>query len=284
MQTKDLKGMKDYSREQISEFILESLKKNKEACLAMYKASKEDIGYFFIDDLLPEELAHECFQEFPSKSEMRELKSIREYKYVSAQMNEHSNLLEEILYAFQAPEVVNAIGKICKIESLFPDDSLYAGGLSLMGKNNFLLPHLDNSHDAERERWRVLNLLYYVTPDWDKKNGGNLEVWPNGPKHYPIEIVSRFNRLVVMATHGNSWHSVNQVKVDNNRCCISNYYFSNQPLKNEDNFHVTTFRARPRQKLLNAVLKVDSEIRMWARKVFKKGVRKNPHIYKKDKS
>jgi Rps23 Pro-64 3,4-dihydroxylase Tpa1-like proline 4-hydroxylase len=213
---------------------------------------------------------------------MRLLKSLREYKYISAQMNKHHNLLEKVIYAFQEERVTKLIGEICGINSLYADESLYAGGLSLMAQNNFLHPHLDNSHDAERERWRILNLLYYVTPNWNKENGGHLELWPNGPRKEPVVIESKFNRLVVMATHDKSWHSVNKVMVNRNRCCISNYYFSDYPLKESDKFHVTKFRGRPEDTLTNFVLDCDASLRMLIRKVFKKGIRKNPHIYKKD--
>ena len=265
----------------LSELIYNKIKDYQAELKASYEASKNDIGFFYIDDLLPEELAKQCFEVFPKTSEMRCLKSMREYKYVSAQMDEHHELLEQVLYAFQDSKVVNLIGEICNIDSLYADESLYAGGLSQMAHHNFLNPHLDNSHDAERERWRILNLLYYVTPEWKTENGGHLELWPKGPKKEPVQIDSKFNRLVVMATHDKSWHSVNQVVVDRSRCCISNYYFSDTPLKENDKFHVTKFRGRPKDTLTNIILDLDANLRMLVRKVFKKGIRKNPHVYKK---
>ncbi|MEZ4802160.1 MAG: 2OG-Fe(II) oxygenase [Gelidibacter sp.] len=274
--------MKDAESIEISELIYEEIKAKQAVLTEMYNQSEPQIGYFYIDDLLPETLAQKCYELFPDKSEMRCLKSMREYKHVSAQMNKHHPFLEAVIYAFQAPKIVELIGDICGINSLYADGSLYAGGLSLMAKDNFLNPHLDNSHDAERERWRVLNLLYYVTPDWKKENGGHLELWPNGPKKDPVLIESKFNRLVVMATHDRSWHSVNQVTVDGSRCCISNYYFSDEPLKNTDRFHVTKFRGRPEDTFTNIILDLDANLRMFIRKIFKKGIRKNPHIYKKD--
>ena len=124
-------------------------------------------------------------------------------------------------------------------------------------------------------------MLYYVTPDWEIANGGNLEIWPNGPKNEPILIESKFNRLVVMATHDTSWHSVNKVQVNRDRCCISNYYFSYNPLKEIDKFHVTKYRGRPKDTFTNLILDVDANLRMLIRKFFKKGIRKSPHIYKK---
>ncbi|WP_299890764.1 2OG-Fe(II) oxygenase [uncultured Lacinutrix sp.] len=265
----------------IANYIFNSILKQKESIAKQYNASKNTIGFFYIDDVLPVDLAKRCFEVFPKPEEMNMLKSLKEYKYVSAQMNEHNELLEKVIYAFQDPKIVKVIGELCNIKSLFPDDSLYAGGLSLMKLDNFLNPHLDNSHDANRDRWRVLNLLYYVTPNWKKENGGHLELWPNGPKKEPLLIESKFNRLIVMATHQTSWHSVNKVTVNASRCCISNYFFSDNALKEKDKFHVTKFRGRPDQTLTNIILDADAQLRMLVRKIFKKGVRKNPHVYKK---
>ncbi len=57
----------------------------------------------FIDSLLPETAAQEIFSAFPDTSEMMLKKSLREFKYVAAQMNQYNPLLEEIVYAFQDP-------------------------------------------------------------------------------------------------------------------------------------------------------------------------------------
>ena len=57
------------------------------------------------------------------------------------------------------------------------DPSLYAGGISVMGQDDFLNPHIDNSHDGDQKLYRVVNLLYYVSPDWKEEYGGHLELW-----------------------------------------------------------------------------------------------------------
>jgi Rps23 Pro-64 3,4-dihydroxylase Tpa1-like proline 4-hydroxylase len=271
----------EISSQELVNHICDKLRSQKEDLIITYNSTKSNIGHFYIDNLLPKEVALECYNVFPSKDDMRCLNSIREYKYVSAQMNKHHPLLEKVLYAFQDDHVVQLISEICNVSTLYADKTLYAGGLSKMSKNNFLNPHLDNSHDAERERWRVFNLLYYVTPNWKLDDGGHLELWPNGPKKKPIIIESKFNRLAVMATHDASWHSVNKVKSEKaSRCCISNYYFSPNSLKATDKFHVTKYRGRPEETLKNIILDADAQLRMLLRKIFKKGIRKNPHIYK----
>jgi Rps23 Pro-64 3,4-dihydroxylase Tpa1-like proline 4-hydroxylase len=236
----------------------------------------------YIDNLLPEEEVRKVNAAFPDKSTMMLKKSLREHKYVAAQMDKYNPVLEEIIYAFQEPNIVKVVGDITGIKDMIPDSHLYAGGISLMAKDNFLNPHLDNSHDKNRELYRVLNLLFYVTPDWSHENGGNLELWDNGPKEPQREITSHFNRLALMATHQKSWHSVSQVTVDRSRCCVSNYYFSEKPLEDHEYFHVTSFRGRPEQPLRDMVLQGDIALRQGIRNVFKKGIVDSPHLYQKD--
>lgn len=267
----------------LSNLILKKIIEKKTELSLQYENSKSRIGYFYLDEVLPEELALKIYEVFPQPEKMVQKKSLRENKYVAAQMDKYHPLLEQVIYAFQDPRIVDVVKEICKIQSAYPDEHLYAGGISMMGKDQFLNPHLDNSHDKDRNRWRVLNLLYYVTPGWKEEYGGNLELWPGGLKEEQIIVHSKFNRLVVMATHNRSLHSVSPVTFKGFRCCVSNYYFSDTPLQESDQFHVTSFRARPQEKLKDTILQTDTWLRMNIRKLFKKGIVENPHVYMKEK-
>ena len=268
-------------REELAKIIFQNLQANKEVLRKQYENSKNEIGFFYLDNVFPESLATEIATKFPNLEDTIKRKNLKELKYTAFQMDKYDTLLEEVIYAFQDEKIVETISEICNLTEIYPDENLYAGGLSLMAKNNFLNPHLDNSHDKDRNRWRVLNLLYYVTPDWKLENGGNLEIWPKGIKNEPITIVSKFNRLAVMATHQNSWHSVSKVEKEAIRYCVSNYYFSDNPLLDTDQFHVTTFRGWSSESVKDVLLQVDNRLRSGLRKIFKKGVRENPHQYKK---
>ena len=269
------------NRTELAYLICNQLTKNRDTLKSQFLKSKDAIGYFFIDDLLPEALALEIHNKFPSTAMAVRKKNLREFKFTAYQMDNYDALLEEVIYAFQDDKVIQLISDICGLEEVYGDENLYAGGLSLMEKDNYLNPHLDNSHDKDRNRWRVLNLLYYVTPNWKLENGGNLEIWPNGLKQAQTTIENKFNRLVVMTTHQKSWHSVSKVLKEDVRCCISNYYFSNQPFLESDRFHVTTFRGRSSEKVKDLFLRIDNGLRSNMRKLFKKGVRENPHQYNK---
>tara|TARA_R110002073_G_scaffold279026_1_gene442873 strand:+ start:115189 stop:116028 length:840 start_codon:yes stop_codon:yes gene_type:complete len=270
----------EYTRAIIASFIVKNLQKQKDRLKSQFSESKMEIGFFYLDNALPEKLANILYNHFPKPENTVLKKTLKEYKHIAYKMDQYNAILEEAIYAFQDERVVSLIQEICELEPILPDENLYAGGLSLMQKHHFLNPHLDNSHDKDRKLWRVLNLLYYVTPNWESSYGGNLELWSNGLEKDPIIITSKFNRLVVMATHQSSWHSVSKINHDKIRCCISNYYFSETPLLETDKFHVTSFRGRPKERLKDIILKIDNSMRMGLRKIFKKGIRENPHKYK----
>ena len=205
-------------------------------------------------------------------------RSLREVKYVAAQMDRYDRLLEESIYAFQEPGIVERVEAITGLKALEPDTHLYAGGISLMSPGHYLNPHIDNSHDKMRERYRVLNLLFYVSPEWPADEGGNLELWPQGLRGRPTTLVSRFNRLVVMLTHQHSWHSVSRNAAKADRCCVSNYYFSKLPPGGSHYYHVTEFFGRPEQPLRNVLLCADN----WVRTVIRTRMPwafKNRHFY-----
>jgi Rps23 Pro-64 3,4-dihydroxylase Tpa1-like proline 4-hydroxylase len=240
------------------------------------------INHFVIDDLLPDAWAKRIREAFPSSDTMSLKDSLRERKFVAAQMDKYDPVLEESVYAFQQPDVLERVAAITALRGLEPDDRLYNGGVSLMAPGHFLNPHIDNSHDMHRQRYRALNLLYYVSPDWTEQLGGNLELWPQGPKEAPLTIVSRFNRLAVMVTHSGSWHSVSRSLATRDRCCVSNYYFSKHPVRGvEDYFHVTTFRGRPEQPVRDLVLRADGSLRQLLRRLFPLGVKPTKHFYDK---
>lgn len=235
-------------------------------------------GYFYVDDLLPEGIAKSIYAAFPDPSALMLRKTIRERKYVTSQMDRCNALLEECVYAFQDPRVVQAIASITGLEALEPDEKLYAGGISVMGEGHFLHPHLDNSHDMDRQRYRVLNLLYYTSPDWPDDVGGNLELWPNGFTE-PCAIHAKFNRLLVIATNRSSWHSVSKIRTRRLRTCVSNYYFSPVSPEGLEYSHVTSFRGRPGQPFIDLALRADSAARATVRRFVKRGITK--HYYAK---
>jgi Rps23 Pro-64 3,4-dihydroxylase Tpa1-like proline 4-hydroxylase len=270
------------NRTAIADLIVARLEQAIDEIAADFQAPRR-IRCCQILNLLPPTLAAEIHSKFPASERMVLKHSIKENKHVAAQMNAFDPLVEEAVYAFQDPRVVEQIGRITGLTTLEPDQDLYAGGISAMSKGAYLRPHLDNSHDRKRERYRVLNLLYYVTPGWHEGDGGSLQVWDNGPGGEPRTFPSLFNSLVVMLTNKASWHSVNEVRHEGRRCCVSNYYFSRECPDESDYFHATSFRGEPGQVSSDLLMRADNAIRTTVLKVLGDKLWTNPHVYHRDR-
>lgn len=234
-----------------------------------------DTRHFMIDNLFPSDICKKIYDAYPKAGDgFFNRESFREKKRTSADLSSYDNILADITYAFQDQRVVALIANLVGFELIEPDPFLYAGGLSMMFLGDFLNPHVDNSHDAKREKYRRLNLLYYVSPDWKIENGGNFELW-NRQRTKPKIIAALTNRLVVMETNKTSWHSVSAITTESPRCCVSNYYFSKVSPDAHEYFHVTSFTGRPEEKLKRAIGIVDNAMRNLVSKTFKIGRGKN---------
>ena len=247
------------SVEHFSELIADRLQQESDRVRTEWSTLPSDRArHFVVDNLLPDDIANSVAEKFPKNGGFwRQLNSFRERKKTFAKLDELDSIIANITDAFHQSNVLSAIEALTAMPDLEADPSLYAGGISLMQQGDFLNPHIDNSHDGDRQRYRRLNLLYYVSPNWAAQNGGNLELWD---KHVtaPLEITSSFNRLVVMETDKTSWHSVNPVTANASRCCVSNYYFSKTSPDGSSYHHVTSFLGRPDQMMRRAVGRIDN--------------------------
>jgi len=247
----------------LSQIIEERLESNKDQLSRQFFSQNLNTTtkFFILDDLLPEKITLEIYKNFPDKSRFNFNDTFREKKLTFKNLNSLENpIIQNITDSFQMDNVIKTIEKITKIQNLGGDPSLYAGGLSRMDLTHFLNPHIDNSHDANKIRYRRFNLLFYVTPKIKESDGGNFELWDKKIKK-PLKISSTFNRLVVIETNKYSWHSVDPVCSDIQRCCVSNYYFSKSSPENKEYYHVTSYLGRPGERFRRIYGRIDNALR-----------------------
>lgn len=127
--------------------------------------------------------------------------------------------------------VVDELNSMLGIEDkLYPDPGLHGAGWHIHGNGGKLNVHLDYSIHPKLRLERKLNLIYYLSEDWDPEWGGNLELW-SGDEHTAKEKVKVvdcvFNRAVLFDTTQNSWHGFpDPIKCPKNkyRKSIAMYY------------------------------------------------------------
>ncbi|MDC0179270.1 2OG-Fe(II) oxygenase [Candidatus Pelagibacter sp.] len=255
--------MINYSADYLSEIISSRL---NDVILEKKKQWNEDskfhTNFFYIDNVLPKEIVTNIYHALNDVkiNFWNNRKTFRESKKEFVKLDNTNKIISNITEAFHKRKVLELIELITNINNLEADASLYAGGVSMMNNEDFLNPHIDNSHDSNKKKFRRLNLLFYVSPEWIENNGGNLELWDKNIEKCST-IVSKFNRLVVMKTDKKSWHSVNAVKINKPRYCVSNYYFTKQSPEDKNYYHVTSFNGRPNQKIRRIYSMIDNKIR-----------------------
>jgi Rps23 Pro-64 3,4-dihydroxylase Tpa1-like proline 4-hydroxylase len=235
--------------------IAERLTRDEEPLRAFWK-SATPVRHFVVDDLLDADEVAALARKMPPPSALTLKSSLRERKRVGVDVAHYDPSVGAHLFAFQDPRVVEAVTHITGLRGMHADPTLYASGISVMGRDDFLNPHLDNSHDGDQRDYRAINLLFYVSSGWREEFGGNLELWDTSVKQQRV-VSSRCNRLVVMETNTRSWHSVQKVRVDAPRLCVSNYYFSRFSPEDREYRNVTSFRGRPEERWKRAALWMD---------------------------
>lgn len=262
-------------KERLVELLVNKVSASKESLQEQWNNGNASVTrHFVIDNFIPDELCHLVYEDYMALKDNFIVGNFlfKQNKKTFTNLNDVSRQTKNLYSAFHDKRFVKVIEKIVNIKNLDPDPTLYAGGLTMMNQEDYLNPHIDNSHDRNRQKYRRINILFYITPEWSLENGGNLELW-NSDVSKSHCVVSKFNRLVIMETNNISWHSVSPVKANASRCCLSTYYFTIQSPEDFDYFHVTSFQGRPEQRFLRSISKFDNSMRRLVSKVLNRGRR-----------
>ena len=107
----------------------------------------------------------------------------------------------------------------------------------MIGRGGKLNIHLDYSIHPKLKLQRKLNLILYLSEDWNISWGGSLEFWShnqelNRPNQREVTIENIFNRAVIFDTTQNSWHGFPNPLTcpeDKYRKSIAVYYLTDPP-------------------------------------------------------
>lgn len=110
-------------------------------------------------------------------------------------------------------EFVCKIREITGITNLRSDYGLHGGGFHMHPRGGKLNMHKDYSIHPKLGLERRVNIIIYMTPDWEESWGGGLQLWShdeerNLPKELVKQVYNKFNRAVIFDTTQNSWHGL----------------------------------------------------------------------------
>jgi len=110
-------------RKEIVQLILDRLTSEQSKILAQWLAPVgTTTRHFYVDDLLPIELANAAYQAFPRDGAGFFSKAtFREKKRTSAHLSEYAPILSDLTYAMQDPAVVSKVADIIGFREIEPD-------------------------------------------------------------------------------------------------------------------------------------------------------------------
>ena len=169
-----------------------------------------------IDNFFDDETARQLSSEFPDYNDEK-IWSVYRNPIENKKLTPNWDLFPKSTYqAFSlmnTPEFVEKIRKITGIANLEADYGLHGGGWHMHGRGGKLNMHKDYSIHPKLGKERRINIIIYMTPDWQEEWGGGLELWSHNdetglPKECVTKVYNKFNRAVLFDTAQNSWHGL----------------------------------------------------------------------------
>lgn len=198
----------------------------------------QPFNHVVIDNFLPEEIAQKVAKEFPNfdSDYWYEYSNPLEVKKACSDWNKFSPSLYQVFFNLLSTEVAKKLSYITNT-SLVPDIGLHGGGLHCHKAGGKLNTHLDYSLHPKINLQRKVNIIIYISEDWQTSWDGALGLWShdhetNQPKELIQKIDCVFNRAVIFDTTMNSWHGLpSPVKCPENRSrnSLAVYYLCDPP-------------------------------------------------------
>lgn len=176
---------------------------------------KFPFNYCVIDNFLPETIANQLSDDFPDYD------SNLWFNYDNPLENKrtcnHWEKFPPATYSFFAAAMesgwANMLGDFVDATNLTGDVGLHGGGWHIHRRGGKLNIHQDYSIHPKLGMERKVNLILYLSKEWNPEWGGGLELWShdhenNKPKQCEQVIDCEFNRAVIFRTDQFSWHGL----------------------------------------------------------------------------
>lgn len=211
----------------------------------------EPFEHIVIDDFLETTYAEKIFQHFPDINHTwHEYKNPIEVKYAYDNINQLNVDIKNYFYYLSTPEITEVMKKITNINDLEYDEYLHGAGVHIHPRYGRLNIHLDYEKHPYSGKERRLNIILFMSKDWNPDWNGANELWNNDVTRCVIKTNIKFNRAIIFKTNDISWHGLpDKIMCPENTFRKSLAYYYVSPLntqKNENNYRIKArFVKRP---------------------------------------
>jgi len=167
---------------------------------------------FGIDNFLEESYAELLYQLFPPSSHYEKwyfYENPIEVKYAFDHIHELPEELKNYFYYLSSKQITQMISEITNIPDLEYDEYLHGAGLHSHPRYGRLNIHLDYEKHPYSGKERRINLIYFLTKDWNTEswNGSN-QLWDSQVTKCIQKTDVKFNRAILFKTNDISWHGL----------------------------------------------------------------------------
>ena len=190
-----------------------------DSCRSNY-ALANPFPHIVIDDFIPEDLALQCYNQM-SQHQQWMFDSMMGYpederdsqvnKWWTPFDTDSKNRIEsdmpavwKCLQYFNSRPFLLFLENLTGIKDLIADVDFEGGGIHKIKNGGRLELHSDYNKHPNKDIWRRINLLLYLTPNWNYN--GHLDLYEKDPLVKVKSILPTFNRAVIFNTTDDSIH------------------------------------------------------------------------------
>lgn len=258
----DVEGEMNVAKKDLHIIDLLNLERDTTRLADSYQ-SASPFPHIVLDNFLNKEAALQAMNEFSALDTQRwsSYVHVNERKTRNIDSISWGPILQMILEELNSAQFVQFLSHLTGIQGLFADPSLEGGGLHQSTNGGFLNIHTDFTVHPHHRNWsRQVNLLLYLTEDWQTKYGGDLELWTPDMKRCECSIAPLGNRVVIFTTSSDSFHG----HPDPMSCppgvarrSLALYYFK---LEEHPIVRSTDYRGRPGERFRSILIYADKLI------------------------
>ena len=188
--------------------------------------------HIIIPNFLNEEYAEQIFNNFPT-----DINSGKWYKYCNPLEIKYANddiknmprCIKKLFYLLSTKEITEKFAVFSGIDDLEHDSYLHGAGLHVHPKNGKLNMHLDYEKHPFINKERRLNMILYMSKDWNEEWNGDTQLWDKNMEKCVVSSPVKFNTAIIFKTNEISWHGLPEpIKCPDGelRKSIAYYYIS----------------------------------------------------------
>jgi Rps23 Pro-64 3,4-dihydroxylase Tpa1-like proline 4-hydroxylase len=185
-----------------------------EACQKSFQTATP-FNHIVIDNFFREDIALQLERDFPDFDSpvWYVYNNAIEKKRALNSWDRFPRTTYQIFNYLNSAECLEHLSDVTGIRNLNPDIGLNGGGWHAHKRGGKLNVHLDYSIHPKLLLERRLNLIVYLSREWNPQWGGGLQLWSHDdkreqPKELAKTVDVKFNRGVLFDTTQNSWHGL----------------------------------------------------------------------------